>query len=106
MDKTTAGLIGALCALAAAPSHAATSAPVTLHEAMEVSSYTDLLRPIPNAAALLREASAQDEAMTPDGQGAVETVQYYYHHHHHHHHHRYYRRRYHHHHHHHHHNYY
>ncbi len=99
MDKTVAGLLGAISALAAAvPSHAATSAPLSLRQAMEASSYADLLRPIPNAAALLQAASADEAATAPDGQATIERVQFY--HHHHHHHHRYYRRYHHHHHHH------
>ena len=97
MDKTVAGLIGAVSALVAAgPSHAAASAPLTLHEAMAASSYADLLRPIPNAAALLQQSATDDEAMTPDGQPVIQEVQF---HHHHHHHHRRYRRHHHHHHH-------
>ena len=89
MDKTLAGVLGAITVLAA-QAQAAPAAPPTLDAAMQASSYADLLRPIPNAAALL--------AAEPDAEPAatVQTVQY----HHHHHHHRY-RRRYHHHHHHH-----
>ena len=98
MDKTVAGLIGAVAALsAAAPSRAAVPAPPSVQEALRADSYADLLRPIPNAAALLAPALA--------GEAPVEKAQlvvigphhhhhryyrhrrYYRHHHHHHHHH-------------------
>ena len=101
MDKNLAGLLGAVGALvAAAPAQAATSHPASIEAAMEASSYSDLLKPIPNAAALLKAAAAQPAVDAPksEGQAGVEQVQY---HHHHHHHHRYYRRHHHHHHHHH-----
>ncbi len=103
MDKSVAGLIGAVTALAAAvPSQAATAVPLPVDAAMQVSSYADLLTPIPNALALLKasataEAEANLEAPASEGQATVQEVQYHHHHHHHHH----YRRRYHHHHHHH-----
>ncbi len=97
MDKTVTSLIAALAAVAAAaPSNAAPVA--TVHEALEFSSYADLLKPIPNAAAILKQAAEMDNATSPDGQANLENVQFY--HHHHHHHHRYYHRRHHHHHHH------
>ena len=99
MDKTVTSLIAALAAVAAAaPSHAAPLG--TVHEALEFSSYADLLKPIPNAAAILKQAAEMDNATSPDGQANLEDVQFYYHHHHHHHHHRYYHRHHHHHHHH------
>lgn len=102
MDKTVAGLIGAVSALAASGAAHATAAPrAELAQAMQVNSYADLLKPIPNALAL---QAAFAEAQASEGPASalpeVMTVQYY--HHHHHHHHRYYRRHYHHHHHHHH----
>lgn len=114
MDKQLAGLLGAMGALTAvAPSQAAVPG---FDEAMRAESYADLLRPIPNATALLEESNALAAA---EPRPAVMEVQYYHHHHHHHHHHHrfyrpgyygpavplrgYYRPRYHHHHHHHHH---
>ena len=105
MDKTIAGLLGAVGVLVvAAPGQAAPVAPPT-ETVLQAQSYAELLRPVPNALATLR---AMDEA-APEGSvelaqlGPVvrELVQGRDHHHHHHH--RYYRRRYHHHHHHHHH---
>lgn len=104
MDKSVAGLIGAVTALtAAAPSHAATMAPLATDAVMQVSSYADLLKPIPNALALLKssesaEATASLVAPDVENEATVQEVQY-----HHHHHHRYFRRRFHRHHHHHHH---
>jgi hypothetical protein len=82
MDRKIAGLLGAFGALAAgSPAMAETPA---LEGVMHAASYADLLRPIPNASALLQ---ASDAAMA-EGPANVEMVQY-----HHHHHHRY-RRRY------------
>ncbi len=61
MDKNLAGLIGAVASLTATvPSHAATRAPVTAETLMQVNSYADLLRPIPNALApLIHRTEAQ-----------------------------------------------
>ncbi len=99
MDKTLAGLLGAVGALVAvAP--AAGAAPLGW-SALQASSYADLFKPIPNAVAVLHAVDA-GAGETAEGSALVQTVQYY-HHHHHHHHRRFYRRRYHHHHHHHHH---
>ncbi|MGH1574164.1 hypothetical protein ACRAWG_30390 [Methylobacterium sp. P31] len=107
MDKTVAGLLGAVTLLAAAdPAQAAMPTPTGLNAAMQVESYADLLKPIPNAAALLKESDAAEAqaGLLPAATGEEATVQQaqYYYHHHHHHHHRFYRRFYHHHHHHHH----
>lgn len=118
MDKTVAGLIGAVTLLAAVdPAQAAMPAPAGLDAVMRAESYADLLKPIPDAVALLKEsdeAGVKAELLpaASDGEATVQKAQYYYHHHHHgfyppfyhhhHHHHRYYRRYYHHHHHHHH----
>lgn len=107
MDKTVAGLLGAMGAFAAAsPVHAATAAPATIEAAMQADSYADLLKPIPNALALLQASNAAASTGAPlaEGEVAVQDVQYYRDHHHHHHH-RYVRRRVYHHHHHHHDNY-
>jgi hypothetical protein len=98
MEKHVAGLIGAVSALvAAAPAQAATAQPVSVEAALQASSYADLLKPIPNALALLKTAAAVPAAppLAPSGEAMIEPVQYHHHHHHH-------RRHYHHHHHHHH----
>lgn len=91
MDKKIAGLLGAVAALSSLPSAQAAApaiAPTHTADAMQVSSYADLLTPVPNAVAVLKAddaARAQmpaDEAQATDG---VQVAQYYYHHHHHHH---------------------
>ena len=101
MDKALAGLLGAVGALAVAtPGQAAPMGAPNLDEVMRAESYADLLKPIPNAAAVLqvsdeaaRAEAARSEAARPEAE--VLEVQYYYHHHHHHHHHHgYYRPRY------------
>ncbi len=87
MDKKLAGLIGAVGALvAAAPAQAATAAPVTLDAALQAHSYADLLKPIPNALALLQAEALKEDEPVAEGEAPVETVQYRHHHHHHHHH--------------------
>lgn len=111
MDKNIAGLIGAVSALVAvAPAQAATGRMLTVESAMQANSYADLLTPIPNALALLKEMVAAQADPTSAATGTarpagVEDVQLIIRvpHHHHHHHHHHYRRRHHHHHHHHHH---
>jgi hypothetical protein len=109
MDKSLAGLL-AVASVLAVPAQAATGPAVNVDAVMQVSSYADLLKPIPNALAVLRASAAAGVEAKPvqpaaDGEPGVEQVQYWYyrHHHHHHHHDWWYRRRYHHHHHHHHH---
>jgi hypothetical protein len=93
MDKATiAGLIGAMGALVAtAPAHAAASAPVDVEQALSAQSYADLLRPIPNASAILKASDesqaeqAQSAPMTAySGEARIETVQYHDNTHHHH----------------------
>jgi hypothetical protein len=113
VDRNIVGLLGAMGALAAAaPGHAATSAPLTADTSMQVTSYADLLKPIPNALALMKApaaANAETSLLAPavEGEATVEDTQFLLPHHHHHHHHRYYRRpRHQHHHHHHHHDHY
>jgi hypothetical protein len=92
MDKRIAGLLGAAAALTAVSGAQAAAPPTPLEPA---ASYRDLLEPVPNALALLKNEESQ-------GGGTVNTggeTKLAYHHHHHHHHHRYWRRYYHHHHH-------
>ncbi len=102
MDKTVAGVLGAVGALVAGTSAQAATAQSVLHAV----SYADLLRPIANPVEKLRALDAQDVALLQEAQYYYPPPYYYYHHHHHHN--RYYRPRYyhyhHHHHHHHHHN--
>ncbi|MBV9568029.1 MAG: hypothetical protein JO172_07820 [Hyphomicrobiales bacterium] len=93
MDKTIAGLIGAISALASAEAaQAATPAP-NAHEVMTARSFGELLEPIPNALALLQaadEAKAKSARAAENGTEKVAQFFYpypYYRHHHHHHHH-------------------
>jgi hypothetical protein len=112
MDKNIAGLIGAVSALVAVvPAQAATGRLATVESTMQASSYADLLKPIPNALAVLKELTATQAESAAGGTdtespGTIQDAQFIIrlpHHHHHHHHHHHYRRRHHHHHHHHHH---
>ena len=109
MDMTMTRLLGAVGALAAAGSapgraNAASSVAVPAAAPMQATSYADLLRPVPNALAVLREqrradAEAEAAGTAPEAtlqEAQLVVIQP----HHHHHHHRYYRRRYYHHHHH------
>jgi hypothetical protein len=99
MDKKTVGLVGVISVLplAAAP----TADARTLDQVMSPRSYAELLQPIPNAAALLREAEARKATQS---EPRIQMAQYYgnpyydgytyypyrrwrHHHHHHHHHH-------------------
>jgi hypothetical protein len=96
MDKRIAGLLGAAAALTAVNSaDAATPAP-TLEP---IGSYRDLLEPIPNALALLKNEDAQSGSV--EATGNTRLAQHHHHHRYyrHHHHHRYYRHHHHHHHH-------
>ena len=112
MDKTIAGLLGVMGALAAAaPAAAGVAPPANTLAATRVTAYAELLKPIPNALALLKASAAADvqaELLPPaiEGDAPVQEAQLVlnlgHRHHHHHHHHRYYRRRHYHHHHHHH----
>lgn len=55
MDKMTAGLLGAVAGLATmSAAQAATTQAVSPSQALQASSYADLLEPIPNAVALLK----------------------------------------------------
>jgi hypothetical protein len=93
MDKKTAGLVGAISALTPLAAAAATL-DKPLAEVMAPQSYAELLQPIPNASALLKEELAAASKAKPEPR--IQTAQYYgypdgpyYHHHHHHHHHHY-----------------
>ena len=92
MDKKLAGLLGAMGALAAvSPAGAQLSLDPTLADVMHAGTYADLLRPIPNAAAMLQASNLVLSEAPP----AVVLTQYHHHryirrrhrHHHHHHHH-------------------
>lgn len=112
MDKTTAGLLGAVATLATmGVAQAATPPAPNPSEFMQIGSYTDLLAPVQNAKALLKADNAmqaergryQDDVdRTPENIQLADWNQrnyyrrgeehhhhhaYYHHHHHHHHHH-------------------
>ena len=90
MDKKIAGLLGAAAALASLNGAQAATAPDPT-EVLKAGSYADLLRPIPNAMAVLE---AVDRA-AGDFEANDQVAQFYVEHHHHHHHHNsYYRRGY------------
>ncbi|MBV9287012.1 MAG: hypothetical protein JO288_04180 [Hyphomicrobiales bacterium] len=86
MDKSLAGLLGGVSALAlAGAAHAASATSEPVNTLRPAQSYAELLDPIPNAAELLKA-----ENQRPDSpQASVQLAQYYAyppHHHHHHHH--------------------
>jgi hypothetical protein len=83
MDKKIAGAIaaiGSIVSVAAAAQPAAT--PAEVDRVMSVGSFSELLQPIPNAAAILKLTDEQ-RTLSPE-----DSMLRAYHHHHHHHHHR------------------
>lgn len=108
MDRKFAGIVGALSVATVVNSAEAVAAP-ELEQAMSASSYSELLRPIPNAVVLLKIADELNSQPNEPAKTGEQVAQFwggpfFHHHHHHHHHNNYWRRRYYHHHHHHHHN--
>ena len=95
MDKKIAGFLGAVASLSTL-SVTQAAPPAQPTEVLNANSYADLLKPIPNAATILKTIDERDGVVGDEA--TLQTVQYRHHHHHHH------RRRHHHHHHHHHHN--
>ena len=76
MDKKTAGLLGAVAGLATVSSAQAAITPTSSPSAaLEVSTYADLLAPIPNAVAALK---ADDTARAQKLAAEVKTAQGYY----------------------------
>lgn len=76
MDKTIAGLLGAVAGLAAAaPAHATTSPAADPSQALQASSYADLLEPIPNAVEVLK---ADDRARADEEAAEFQLAQGYY----------------------------
>ncbi len=93
MEKKTAGLLGALASFATMGSaQAANNYEPNAVDALHVSSYAELLTPIPNAVALLKASDALLLKQANERKAAgVQLAQYYNqqndpHHHHHHHH--------------------
>jgi len=107
MNRMMAGLLGTVAGLATmGVAQAAIPPAPSASEALQVSSYADLLAPVPNAVDLVKLDDAA-RARRPAAEGELQLAQYYgpppayhHHHHHHHHHHAYYRHHHHHHHHH------
>lgn len=104
MLKRIIGLIGAITALGAPQAVQAGPVAQPSNEVLKVSSYAELLDPIPNAAVVLK---AVNETSTTAAEARIEKVQWHHHHHHwwrhrwyhHHHHHHWYHHHHHHHHH-------
>jgi len=114
MDKTITGMLAVASVLAIPAAHAANAVPSNLEAAMRADSYADLLKPIPNAAALLKASAAAPATAGQEADPMIQQAQvqlyvgpprpayypptYYYrphhhrywyrHHHHHHHHHK------------------
>lgn len=98
MDKKIAGLLGAVAGLATAGAAQAAIEPApNASEALHVSSYADLLTPVPNAVEALKADNAAREQNIklaqayygysyPPPPPAYGYYPYYHHHHHHHHH--------------------
>ena len=90
MDKKIAGLLGAVAGLATMTSAQAATGPAPKStEALQASSYSDLLAPISNAAALLQADDAARAQQQPEPADDFQVAQLYYvadvnHHHHHH----------------------
>ena len=110
MDRKTAGLLGAVVGLATMGSAQAANVPATnTAEALQASSYADLLSPVQDAVTLMKADDALRAREPAPVTGDVQDANYYYapgyvpayhhHHHHHHHHHQAYRHHHHHHHH-------
>ncbi|MGZ5874668.1 MAG: hypothetical protein ACXWKP_21420 [Bradyrhizobium sp.] len=86
MEKKIAGLLGAMAALGAVTATEAAPTPTPVpSDALRANSFADLLKPIPNAAAVLKVVD--QSRPNPSADENVKLAQYYHHHHHHHHHH-------------------
>src|SRR5579859_3075266 len=83
MEKKIAGLLGAVAALSTL--NAAQAAPALAPAPLDVlhaNGYADLLEPIPNAVALLKQVD--DQTPAPSAKAAMQVAQAHHHHHHHH----------------------
>ena len=87
MQSKLVGAVGVLSAFVTFDvSRAATPGASDVSEFLKPQSFAELLDPVPNALALLKEV---DEAQAAQRKANPQVAQYYYHHHHHHHHHHY-----------------
>ncbi|HLZ05249.1 MAG TPA: hypothetical protein VKR55_24260 [Bradyrhizobium sp.] len=83
MEKKIAGLLGAVAALSTL--NAAQAAPALAPAPLDVlhaNGYADLLEPIPNAVALLKQVD--DQTPAPSAKAGMQVAQAHHHHHHHH----------------------
>ena len=80
MNTRIAGLLGGVAAVVMLTGAQAAPAANLPEGSLRAHSYTDLLQPIPNAAALLQ---ADDAAHVQQGPARVQLAQYHHHHHHH-----------------------
>ena len=79
MDKTKAGLLGAVATLATlGVAHAATSAAVNPADALQAASYSDLLAPVQNAVAVMKadDAARARKQEQRQAEGDVQLAQY------------------------------
>jgi hypothetical protein len=91
MKKKNAVLIGGIASLAGLGSaQAAVDHGAEMTRTMQVSSYSELLQPIPNAVELLKASDAESRQAQEQMRAQPVQYYYYYHHHHHHHHHHHY----------------
>jgi hypothetical protein len=81
MEKKIAGLLGAVAALSTMTAAQAAPTSVTT-DPLQANSYSDLLEPIANAAAVLKVV---DENTPAAADANIQLAQYHHHHHHHHH---------------------
>jgi hypothetical protein len=82
MEKKIAGLLGAVAALSTMTAGQAATTSVPPTDPLQANTYSDLLEPIPNAAAVLKMVDERKPAA--DGAN-IQLAQYHHHHHHHHH---------------------
>src|ERR1700722_13983658 len=80
MERKTAGLLGALAgftAMGAAGAQAASHPGAGASEPLPITSYADLLRPVPNAVELLKAHDAELLEQARNAPARVENAQYY-----------------------------
>jgi hypothetical protein len=80
MEKKIAGLLGAVAALSTMTAAQAAPTSLSTTDPLLANSYSDLLEPIPNAAAVLKVVDEREPA-----DSNIQLAQYHHHHHHHHH---------------------
>jgi hypothetical protein len=81
MEKKIAGLLGAVAALSTMTAAQGAPTSVSTTDPLRANSYSDLLEPIPNAAAVLKVVDEREPAAA---EANIQLAQYHHHHHHHH----------------------